>query len=71
MPVFYTLLVKGLIEKRVSAKLASDFVEDLTSMEELNKLNIQETLLIRRERGTGRPTKRERREIDKLREDIE
>lgn len=57
----------ALIEKRVSATLAKPCYEDLTPEEEINKYKswfIGKGAPERRERGTGRPTKRERREID-------
>ena len=42
-------------------------MEDLTPATELNKLNVpRETIFVQRDRGMGRPTKRERREIDSL-----
>lgn len=59
--------VIGLLEKRVGAKLAPDFVEDLTPPEEYEKL--KETLaqrILKRDRGEGRPTKKDRRQIEKL-----
>jgi len=65
-PVLHSYLVKGIIEKRVSAKLVPQYLEDLTSVDELDKLKINESFFFNRERGTGRPTKRERRQIDKL-----
>jgi hypothetical protein len=40
-------------------------------MEELNKLNINESVFIHREKGKGRPTKKERREIDRLNKRID
>jgi ribosome-associated heat shock protein Hsp15 len=54
-----------LTEKRLSAKLVPDFCKNVTSREELDKiefLRAQRNFL--RERGTGRPTKRERRDLD-------
>ncbi len=69
LPVIYTFRVKNTLEKRLSAKLVQDYIEDLTSVEELNKLNINETVFIKRDRGTGRPTKKERRIIDRLKND--
>ena len=67
-PYTFNFKVKGLIEKRVSAKIAADHVEDLTSPEELLKVKtIQESAFFTRDRGTGRPTKKERRLIDRLR----
>lgn len=51
---------------RVSAKLVSTFMEDLTSPEEYKRLQLlKEGGFVKRERGSGRPTKRDRREIDK------
>lgn len=54
--------VLQLLEKRVSATLAQAAVENITSEEEMNKFKswFAET----RDRGAGRPTKRERRDID-------
>jgi len=59
--------VVKLIEKRVSAVLAVACYEDLTPADELSKYKdwfIGKASAERRERGAGRPTKRERREID-------
>jgi len=67
-PVVYSYQVKGLIERRVSAKRVAEYLEDMTSIEELEKLNINETFFISRERGTGRPTKKDRRLLDKLKD---
>ena len=61
--------VVQLIDKRVSAVLAKPCYEDLTSEEELNKYKswfVGKGGPERRERGSGRPTKRERREIDEF-----
>jgi ribosome-associated heat shock protein Hsp15 len=71
LPVIHNYEVKGIIEKRVSAKLVPDYLEDHTSLEELDKLKIKESFFVKRDRGTGRPTKKERREIDKLNNSIE
>jgi len=59
--------VVQLIDKRVSSVLAKPCYEDLTPEEELNKYKswfVGKGGPERRERGSGRPTKRERREID-------
>lgn len=62
-----TIRVLGLTENRVSAKLAVNFAEDLTPAEEYNKLHgTKETGFEHRPRGSGRPTKRERRAIEQL-----
>ena len=69
-PVVYTFKVKEPIENRVSAKLVPDFLEDLTPESEKDKLVFRKsTGTIFRDKGTGRPTKKERRLIDKLRDD--
>ena len=70
LPVIYTFRVIEPIENRVSAKLVEQFVEDLTSADEKAKLNIKQVGgIVYRDKGTGRPTKKERRLIDKLNED--
>ena len=66
-PVTYTYKVLRPLENRVGAKLVSDYVEDLTPEEEKARLHAPvETFFVTRERGTGRPTKKERREMDQL-----
>jgi ribosome-associated heat shock protein Hsp15 len=69
LPVVYTYQVIKLLEKRVSAKDVKTYCEDLTPQAELDKLKKDHiTIVFKRERGAGRPTKRERRLMDKLRE---
>ena len=70
-PVIFTYRVIEPIENRVSAKLVEQFVEDLTTKEEKAKLDIRQAGGIGyRDKGTGRPTKKERRLIDKLKENF-
>lgn len=65
--VRYKYRVIELLNNRVGAKLVPNYVEDLTPPEELAKLDVpKETLFVYRERGTGRPTKKERRDLDEL-----
>ena len=62
-----------LIDRRVSASLAAPCYENLTSKDELNKYKdwyIGKAAPERRERGAGRPTKRDRRELDMFKDDI-
>ena len=55
------------VKNRVAAKLVPDLAEDLTPAEELEKLDMLRQLNYeRREHGVGRPTKKDRREIDRL-----
>jgi ribosome-associated heat shock protein Hsp15 len=69
-PVNYTFRVLEPIENRVSAKIAGQFIEDITPETEKAKLNIGKAGGTgQRQRGTGRPTKRERRLIDKFQKD--
>ena len=59
--------VTGLIEKRVSAKIASENVKDLTSEKEKFKMKVASAQTVAtREKGMGRPTKKDRRDIEKL-----
>ena len=68
-PVVYSYRVIEPIENRVSAKLVTNFIEDLTPDDEKAKLNIRDSIgIIYREKGTGRPTKKERRQIDSIRD---
>ena len=68
-PVNYSYRVIEPIENRVGAKLVENFVEDITSEEEKIKLDLSQTGgTIFRDKGTGRPTKKERRLIDRLKD---
>lgn len=66
--------VIDLIQKRVSAPLAQVCYEDLTPAEEMNKYQnwfVGKSASEKREKGAGRPTKKERRLIDDFKSDIE
>ena len=61
--------VVALLERRVDAKTAVNFYKDLTPVEETTAYkSMFHSPTLSRDRGTGRPTKRDRREIDELRE---
>ena len=65
--VRYTYKMLAPLEKRVGAKEVEKYAEKLTPQSELDKLHAPvETFFIKRDRGTGRPTKKERREMDSL-----
>jgi len=67
MPVTYQYKVVGLVSSRQPAKNVPMYCLNITPQEELDKLTVpRETIFVFRERGTGRPTKKERREIDAL-----
>lgn len=67
-PVNYRYKVHDFPKSRVSAKLVSQYIEDVTPEAEKEKLKMTDSFFIKRETGSGRPTKKERREIDKLKE---
>jgi ribosome-associated heat shock protein Hsp15 len=70
-PVIYSYRVIEPIENRVSAKLVGQFIEDLTNEEEKSKLFMrQSTGIVYRDKGTGRPTKKERRQIDRIKDNF-
>jgi len=61
-----TVVVKALLEKRVGAKLVPDFVDDLTPPEEYERRQTLAQSILKRDRGTGRPTKKDRRDMERL-----
>ena len=64
-PVTYTFLVKQAIEKRVGAKLIPEVLENITPKEQYEVLEMSKISgFVDRARGTGRPTKKDRRAID-------
>lgn len=66
-PIWRKYKVKKLLKSRVGAKLVEEHVEDLTPKEELEKLEmIRKSGILSRPRGYGRPTKKDRRDIEKL-----
>jgi len=65
--VTYTYKVLQLVDKRQGAKLVPLYAENLTPPEELAKLRAPvETFLLKRDRGAGRPTKKDRRQMEDL-----
>ncbi len=67
MPVEYSYEVIDPIEKRVGAKLVEKHAKDITPEEEILKLEMQDSFFVQRDRGAGRPTKKDRRLLDELR----
>ncbi len=71
MPVVYSYRVVDLVSSRQPAKNVPQFAADITPQSELDKLNIpRESIFIVRDRGTGRPTKKERRDLDSLMDNL-
>jgi ribosome-associated heat shock protein Hsp15 len=62
-----TLRVVAAPVSRVGAKLVPDYCTDLTPESEFEKARLQRLQhVLARAKGSGRPTKRERREVDRL-----
>lgn len=59
-----------LLDKRVGAKLVPDYLIDITADEEREKLKMyQASQRIYREHGTGKPSKKDRRDLDSFLEE--
>ncbi len=64
-PIVRSFKILELSGKRMSAKLTADFLEDVTPPEVLEIEEMQKNMRwLERDRGTGRPTKKDRRELD-------
>lgn len=64
-PITYTFRVLKPIEQRVGAKLLPDIYENITAPEQYELLELSKISgFVDRARGTGRPTKKERRSLD-------
>lgn len=60
-----TIQVKELLGNRVSAKLVPNYMVDLTPQEEYERIQLARQFNFeKRDRGVGRPTKKDRRELD-------
>ena len=70
--VTYTYKVLRPLENRVGAKLVPDYAENLTPEEEMEKLKAPvESFFLTRDRGAGRPTKKDRRAMEQLWDTLE
>ncbi|MBQ1647336.1 MAG: RNA-binding S4 domain-containing protein [Bacteroidales bacterium] len=66
-PVELTYRVKAALHSRVGAALVGEYAENLTPEAELDKLHAPtETFFVKRDKGSGRPTKKDRRTLDAL-----
>lgn len=64
-PITYSFKVLQAIERRVGAKLIPEVLENVTSPEQYELLEMSKISgFIDRARGTGRPTKKDRRSLD-------
>jgi ribosome-associated heat shock protein Hsp15 len=68
-PITYSFRIKQAIEKRVSAKLIPDVLENVTRPDQYELLEMNKISgFVNRARGTGRPTKKDRRSLDEFTE---
>jgi ribosome-associated heat shock protein Hsp15 len=64
-PITYTYRILQLNENRIGAKLVPNYIEDITTPEQRDILELARyAAQSGRDRGTGRPTKKDRREIE-------
>ncbi|MFA5573768.1 MAG: RNA-binding S4 domain-containing protein [Brumimicrobium sp.] len=61
----FSYKIKALLERRVGAKLVEDYLTDITPEEEVEKYKIYQVAQANYRRyGTGKPSKKERRDLD-------
>ncbi|MCQ2348335.1 MAG: RNA-binding S4 domain-containing protein [Paludibacteraceae bacterium] len=66
-PVTFSYEILQLSENRLGAKLVPDYIRDITAPDQLELLEMTKlTAQNGRDRGTGRPTKKDRREIEQF-----
>ena len=66
-PVTYSFKILKTIEQRVGAKLLPEIYENVTTPDQYELLEMNRISgFINRQRGTGRPTKKERRALDEF-----
>jgi ribosome-associated heat shock protein Hsp15 len=66
-PIWRTYKIKKLLKNRVSAKLVENYIDEITPESEIEKLELMKLMPgFDRQKGAGRPTKKERRTIDKF-----
>jgi len=64
-PITRSYKILALTESRMAAKMVPEFLLETTPASELEILEVQKNMSVyNRERGTGRPTKKERRDLD-------
>ena len=64
-PITFSFKVLALAEKRMGAKLVPDYMENITSSEQYELLELGKIGgFVDRQRGAGRPTKKERRDLE-------
>lgn len=66
-PIIYSFKVIQAIEKRVGAKLVPEIMENVTTPDQYELLEMSKISgFVNRAKGTGRPTKKDRRDLDEF-----
>lgn len=66
-PITYSFKVIQAIEKRVGAKLVPEIMENVTTPDQYELLEMSKISgFVNRAKGTGRPTKKDRRDLDEF-----
>ena len=66
-PITYSFKVLQAIEKRVGAKLVPEVMENVTTPDQYELLEMSKISgFVNRAKGTGRPTKKDRRDLDEF-----
>ena len=70
-PITYSFRVLQAIERRVGAKLIPEILENITAPEQYEILEMNKISgFINRAKGTGRPTKKDRRSLDEFQSEV-
>ncbi|MEL7601129.1 MAG: RNA-binding S4 domain-containing protein [Proteiniphilum sp.] len=66
-PITFSFKVLALADKRMGAKMVPQFMENVTPPDQYELLELNKISgFVDRQRGTGRPTKKERRDLDQF-----
>ena len=69
-PIIYSFRVLALTQNRMGAKLVPEYLENITPPEQYEILELNKISgFVGRAKGTGRPTKRDRRNLDEFQEE--
>ena len=67
-PIWRSYKILSLLKSRVAGKLVENYLQEITPQKELDHLEEIRLAKITYDRGSGRPTKKQRRELDKARD---
>jgi ribosome-associated heat shock protein Hsp15 len=63
-PVYRIYQIKKIIKNRVGAAMVSEFLEEITPKDDMETIElIRKNVFLKRDKGTGRPTKKDRRDL--------